>query len=133
MTIDENIEYWLNSANENLIDAEGLLNIGRYLFAGYACQLAIEKMLKAIIASYDKIPPKIHNLTRLSEIAKIDSLLEEKQITLLDIISGLQIEARYPNYKEKLSQQLNKEKCEEYLAFAKEFYQWVTNKLLKQY
>lgn len=66
------------------------------LFIGH---LVIEKLLKAMyIQNVDINPPKLHDLLRLAEKAKI-KLSEEKQ-DILDVITTFNINARYPDYKQ---------------------------------
>ena len=40
---------WLKQAKENLKDARAMLRSRRYLFSCFACQLAVEKVLKAVM------------------------------------------------------------------------------------
>jgi hypothetical protein len=44
-----------------------------------------------------KIPPKTHDLVKLSQATSLK--LSEEQIMFLDKINSFQLEARYPDYK----------------------------------
>ena len=90
------VSYWLNLAKEDLDVAQVLLGSGKILYAGFMCHLAVEKALKARIASIGEIPSKIHNLIRLAELGDLLGLMSETHTDLLDTLNPLQIEARYP-------------------------------------
>ncbi|MFH0765429.1 MAG: HEPN domain-containing protein [Calditrichota bacterium] len=58
-------------------------------------------MLKAfIIEQKDVIPPRLHNLVRLAQIA--DLMLSDKEIEFLDRLSDFYIKTRYPETIAKL-------------------------------
>ena len=64
-----------------------------------------------------EVPLKIHSLSRLAERTGLDKL------------EPLNIEARYPSYKERLMKSLTKEYCAELLSQTKELQLWIKNKL----
>ena len=47
----------------------------------------------------------------------------------IDKLEPLNIEARYPSYKERLMKSLSKEYCQQLLKETKELQQWIKNKL----
>lgn len=49
MSVQEMIDYWKKSAAEDIITAEGLFRIGRYLPCLFYCHLFVEKILKAMV------------------------------------------------------------------------------------
>lgn len=60
----------------------------------FAVHLALEKAIKAhIIKHTGSLPPKIHNLTRLAEIANLDVSVELRKV--LAEINDFNIEGRY--------------------------------------
>ena len=82
-----------------------------------------EKIIKAIITTISSEPtPKIHNLVRLAEIAKIKTSLDEQQIELLASLTPFCIEARYADYQEKMSRLTKRTLAREYLSKTKELY-----------
>jgi HEPN domain-containing protein len=90
------------------------------LFFGH---IVIEKILKALVVQETrKHPPRIHDLVRLSKLARLD--LEEDKIELLDTINEFNIRARYPDYKEDFYQKCTK-------SYTKKYYQEIT-KLYKE-
>lgn len=48
---------------------------------------------------------------RLAELIGIDSYMSERQKDLIDSLEPLNIEARYPSYKERLLKSLTQERC----------------------
>jgi len=61
--------------------------------------LVIEKLLKALyVKNIDDNPPRIHDLLRIAERARIETTDEQKDI--LDIITAFNINTRYPDYKQ---------------------------------
>ena len=54
-----------------------------------------------------EVPLKIHSLSRLAERTGLDKQLSEEQLAFIDKLEPLNIEARYPSYKEKINEELN--------------------------
>jgi len=123
------VRYWFDLAVEDLDVAEGLLSIDKVLYAGFICHLAVEKALKARIESIGETPLKIHNLIRLAEIGGLLSIMTEEQIGLLQRLNPLQIEARYPVYKQEVTKMLSKEDCAKMINQAKEVITWIGKQL----
>ena len=97
---------------------------------GFMCHQAFEKILKARICSIsEETPPYIHNLSRLVEKAFIHDELTEDQYEIIDTLDPLNIEARYPSYKEKLMKSLTQEKCIALIEQTKNLQQWIKTKL----
>lgn len=107
--MDEKVEYWLELSDYDLETAKVMLIGKRYLYVGFMCHQAIEKSLKAYYQfTKNEIPPKIHNLLFLADNTGLLVLMTEEQIDFLTKISPLNIESRYPEYKEKISKILDK-------------------------
>lgn len=71
------------------------------------CQQAIEKLLKAhVMASTATFPPRVHNLVRLQELARIDMSPAEKE--LLERVSLYYVQVRYPPEIQVLAKSVNK-------------------------
>ena len=77
----------------------------------------------------EEVPLKIHSLSRLAEKTGLDQELSEEQLDFIDRLEPLNIEARYPSYKERLMKSLSKEYCQQLLKETKELQQWIKNKL----
>jgi len=122
--------YWLELCDDDLITAKALFNSGRLLHMGFFCHLIAEKALKSVIANLtDDAPPRIHDLNKLAFRANLLDELSDEQLSLLDQLTPLQIEARYPEYKEKIRATLTKQFCEQLLAETEEFLCWIKTKL----
>ena len=69
----EAVRSWVERSRYDLDTAGAMLASGRYLYVVFCCQQAVEKALKAVItAQTGTLPPRIHNLLRLAEAAKIE-------------------------------------------------------------
>lgn len=89
------------------------------------------KTLKAYWnATRDDDPPYIHNHKRLANGAGLYAKMTDEQKAFIDVITPLNIEARYPSYKEDLSKALGDEVCKEILEKTKALQQWIKQKLL---
>jgi HEPN domain-containing protein len=74
---------------------------------GFFCHMITEKALKATVANItNEIPPRTHDLQKLAKYSGIFDGLSEEQLALMDKLTPLQIEARYPEYKEKIADAL---------------------------
>ena len=106
-----------------------LFEVNKYDWALFIGHLVLEKMLKAIFVknNENKIPPKLHNLVRLSELSLVD--LDEEKKVLFDKINDFNIEARYPEYKNELYKVCTKEYAEENLNHIKGLYQWLKSQI----
>ncbi len=63
MNINEKVEYWLELSNYDFETAEAMLNSQRFLYVGFMCHQAVEKMLKAVfVKKFEEIPPFTHSL-----------------------------------------------------------------------
>lgn len=100
-TVPKEIQKWLDIAKEDLDVAKELLSSGRYLYATFFCQQAVEKVFKAVIAlRKEGEPPFIHNLVRLAELA--DFKCDEPTTEILEDLSLHYIKGRYMVEREKL-------------------------------
>ena len=98
----DKVVYWMDMSEYDIETAEAMLETKRYLYVGFMCHQAIEKALKAYWSAHlDEIPLKIHTLIRLAERTGLDQSLSDEQLDLIDVLEPLNIEARYPSYKER--------------------------------
>ena len=127
---DSKIKYWVEISDDDLETAEILYEKGKLLFAGYLLQQSVEKILKAYFQlTKDSFPPKTHNLVYLCEVTEILNILDESKENLLYQLNPLNLETRYPEYREKISKSLTKEKLKGILKQTKEFQSWIKRKL----
>ena len=114
----------------DLETAEAMLATGRYLYVAFMCHQTIEKILKAYWTLHlEEVPMKIHSLFRLAEKTGLDKDFTEEQLDFIDTLEPLNIEARYPSYKERLLKSQNREYCDRLLQQTKELQLWKKNKL----
>jgi HEPN domain-containing protein len=125
----DKVNYWLDLSKEDLTVARLLIDGGKYLYAGFLTHLAVEKALKAQIESNGDTPQKIHNLIRLAELGGLLALMNDKQTELLKMLNPLQIEARYPAYKQAVESTLTAQECDTLLEQAKEMITWIEQRL----
>ena len=59
--MDRVVAHWVERAKYDLETAKVMLETERYLYVGYMCQQAVEKILKAMIAQKNKETLPVHN------------------------------------------------------------------------
>lgn len=129
MTVNK-VKYWLDVADYDMETAEAMFTTGRWLYVGFMCHQVIEKTLKAYWnAVRDDDPPYIHNHKRLADGAGIYAEMNDEQKAFIDWITPLNIEARYPSYKEDLSKMLGEEMCKNIIERTKTLQLWIKQKL----
>ena len=120
---------WLERVDYDLQTADAMLNAGRYIYAVFMCQQAVEKVMKAFINNKGNEVLPIHNLRRLSENSELINELNEEQLTKLDFLSQYYINARYKEDINELSKGITKEFSAGIIVFAKEMIEWVIQKM----
>ncbi len=122
--------YWMDSADYDLQTAKAMLETKRYLYVGFMCHQTIEKALKGIFVTRkpDEEQPYIHSPVRLANLSGVSGEMSEKQLSLLDALAPLNIEARYPLHKERLLASLTPKRCEELIAKTEVLLKWLKTK-----
>jgi HEPN domain-containing protein len=93
--MDDVSRQWAEQARYDVETADAMLKAGRYLYVLFCCQQAVEKAIKAIIVKKTgELPPRVHNLLRLAEVAEIEPDVE--QTRFFAELSGYYIQSRYP-------------------------------------
>ena len=130
MTQEEKVQYWLNIAENDYSVAEDLMKTHRWLYVSFMCHQTLEKTIKAYYTQHmPDDPPYIHNLTRLAEKSGLAELMTEEQCAFLDIMTPMNIEARYPDYKMRISASLNERVCQNIMEQTKRMSLWIKSKL----
>ena len=130
MTNEDKVKYWVNLSNNDFLVAETLMKNGHNLYAGFMCHQAIEKIFKGYFAKVkNNTPPFKHDLEFLAQQSGLYEFLNDGQISLIEELNPLNIEARYPDYKNKLSQYLTNEKIQNIFNQTKELLQWMKEKI----
>ena len=125
----EKIDYWRSLAEYDLEVAGSLLEKGHYLYVGFMCHQSVEKMLKACCVAAGVAPPMIHKLDKLLELAGLNAEVSEEQLDLLDELMPLNIQARYPAYKQAIHSLMGKQRAEDILARSREFIAWLSQQI----
>jgi HEPN domain-containing protein len=111
---NKTVAYWIDLSEYDLKVAESLSEKGHYLYMGFMCHQSVEKMLKAVyVAKFDAAPPYIHKLDKLIELTGLKDAMSEVQYDLIDELIPLNIQARYPAYKDSIYKLIDDIKAEE--------------------
>ena len=119
-------EYWLDIADYDLETARVMLQGRRFLYVGFMCHQVIEKAFKGYYAAkFDDSPPFTHNLRYIAQKGGLLEKMDENQKRFVELLGPLNIEARYPTYKEKILKSLTKERCRDILDRTEELFLWI--------
>lgn len=130
MVMNDKVTYWMEMSDYDFDTANAMFITGRYLYVCFMCHQVIEKILKAYWSNVLEEPPlKIHSLSRLAEKSGLDKEMSDDQLDFIDELEPLNIEARYPSYKERLMRSLNTERCKELIRKTDDLRSWIKNRL----
>jgi HEPN domain-containing protein len=123
------VRNWAETSNYDLRTAEAMYKAGRYLYVVFMCHLAIEKMLKAILAQKtpEEVPPKIHNLINLAQ--KTGVTLPDHLKDFFQRIDSVSVITRYPEDLRTLSKEFNQETAKKILTETKRMIKWLKQQL----
>jgi HEPN domain-containing protein len=128
----DKVKYWVDISDYDYDTAEVMYQTGRYLYVGFCCHQAIEKIFKAYYElKIQATAPYTHNLAYLAEKGELWDLLSEEQKEFIEYLDPLNIKTRYPEYKEKILKIMTKENCQYVLTKSKELREWTKQKLSK--
>ncbi len=108
---------WKERSEYDLETAEVMHAAGRYIYAIFMCQQAVEKCLKAVIAYREGEILPIHNLRRLAELSGVVGELNEDKLKKLDFLSQYYINARYKEDIADLSKGITEELSKSFISF----------------
>ena len=124
------IQYWIELAEYDLETAQAMYTTQRWLYVGFMCHQAVEKTMKSYwCKSQQSDPPYTHNLLRLAQGSGLVAFLNEEQLQFISDLMPMNIEARYPSYKEELFQHLTPENCSLLLGKTKSLVEWIKQRL----
>ena len=133
MTIDEKIEYWVKISDDDLKVAKTMLENRHHLYTGFMCHQVIEKIFKAgYVRLKEETPPYSHDLPRLANLAGFYDLMTNEQKLFLNTMNPLNIEARYPDYKQRIVKGLNDERCRQIFEQTVQTQQWTKEMILSK-
>ena len=128
--MNDKVTYWIEMSDYDFDTAKAMLETKRYLYVAFMCHQTIEKILKAYWSNVLEEPPlKIHSLSRLAEKSGLDKDMSEEQTDFIDELEPLNIEARYPSYKERLMKSLTSDRCKELIEQPDKLRIWIKSKL----
>ena len=128
--MDKRVKYWLDLEDYDFETAEAMLLSGRYLYVGFMCHQTIEKVLKAYFVFYKRnTPPFTHSLSHLVSKAGLSEEMTEELKEIIDYLEPLNIETRYPTYKDRLMKSLNKQICVDIISKTDHLRKWIKTKL----
>jgi HEPN domain-containing protein len=128
--MDNKVKYWLDLADYDLSTAEAMLQTKRYLYVGFMCHQIAEKSIKALyVKKNNSTPPYSHNLRYLLEETGIINETDRSFLNLIAELQPLNIETRYPTYKDNILKILTYEKCSQLINNTKRFLEWIKSKL----
>lgn len=123
---NKTVQYWIALSEYDMQVAESMLEKGHYLYVGFMCHQSVEKMLKAAyVYKRQAAPPYIHKLDKLIELIGLEKGLPEEKIDLVDELTPLNIQARYPAYKDAIYKLIDKEKAKDIFARTGDFIAWL--------
>jgi HEPN domain-containing protein len=130
MTNEEKVKYWVNLSDEDFRVAEDLLKSKHLLQTVFFCHLTVETIFKAYFTKLKtETPPHIHKLARLAQLADFYDELSEEQKDFIFQLDPFNIEARYPEYKNMITQSLNTGLCMDLLNQTQKLRQWIKEKI----
>lgn len=125
-------ENFLFSSEYDFTTAQHMLKTGRYVYVVFMCHIAIEKILKAIVAEItDKTPPKTHNLLYLVKLANLS--IPQELFDFVAKINNSSVVTRYPEDFKMLITSYPEEIVRGYLENTERVLKWLKqNEKLKQ-
>ena len=128
--MNDKVTYWIEMSDYDFDTAKAMLETKRYLYVAFMFHQTVEKILKAYWSNVLEEPPlKIHSLSRLAEKSGLDKDMSEEQTDFIDELEPLNIEARYPSYKERLMKSLTSDRCKELIEQTDKLRTWIKSKL----
>lgn len=125
LNIGKQVEYWRNGAIEDWQVGKELIEKNHFRHGLFFLHLALEKILKANVChKTNDIAPPIHNLTRLTDKARLR--LTEEQQNLLAEANEFNIEGRYP---ELLLPVPTQDEVNNFMVRSEEIFKWLTKQL----
>ena len=129
MEIDK-VKYWTGLSDYDLDTAEAMFQTRRWLYVGFMCHQTIEKIFKAYWNSkIEEACPMSHNLINIAQSCGLNAIMSEEQKLFISEIMPLNIESRYPSYKQAIAEKLSEEKCRNLIDNTKTLQQWIKDRL----
>ena len=128
MDVDKQVEYWTTGSAEDFVAAELLIEKGHLRQGLFFAHLALGEMLKAhVVRATRDVPPRIHNLVRLGQLAGLKP--DNEQERFLRRFDVYQLEGRDPDSQQVA---LDPARARQELQKATEMSQWLIAQLSTQ-
>ena len=128
MDIEEQIQYWIASSDDDYLAMIDLFEKGHNTWCLFIGHLVLEKLLKSwYVKSRLNTPPFTHDLVRIAEKANL--ILDDEQKDRLDTISAFNIRGRYDDYNREFYKKCTDHFTKEWVYHIKEFRQWIKKRL----
>jgi len=115
---------WIASSDYDIKTAQHMLKSGRYIYVIFMRHLAIEKLLKGVVAQIqEEHPPRIHDLQKLTLLGSVE-IPSEYQTFIADL-NQMSIVTRYPEDLQKMVSQFPKSVAHKFLQQSQEFTRWL--------
>lgn len=129
MNPKDKVTYWVENAEYDLQTAEVMHQSARYAYTAFMCQQALEKIMKGLyLQKTGEEAPRSHNLSYLIGLLNVNA--RESFINIFADLSSYYLEGRYPTYKEKISQLINKDKSLAIMAETREAFKWLKSRII---
>ncbi|MBI4765878.1 MAG: HEPN domain-containing protein [Deltaproteobacteria bacterium] len=130
MIKDEIVRYWVKSSSQDYRVMESLFNNGHYGWSLFIGHLVLEKLLKAYLIKKKGVDvPYTHQLLKIAQMAGL-TLNEDQENFLLEVTT-FNIQARYPDYKQRFQKKAARSFTEKYILKIKEFRRWLLKEIKK--
>jgi HEPN domain-containing protein len=128
MNTQEKYELWLGHALYDLDSADAMYQSGRWLYVAFMCQQAVEKLCKGLYVLHvsDDVP-RVHNISSVVDrfAEKLPEPITDERYRLFDNLTSFYMNSRYPEYKDTMSMNLNKEIAKTLNTRTKEAFAWL--------
>jgi len=128
LTPEEKYNYWLSYAQNDMDSAEVMIQSGRWFYAVFICQQAIEKLVKGLYILYvDDNVPRLHDINSIFDRFKdkLPKSPSDDRVELFDTLSQFYLRSRYPDYTSALASVTNSGTAQSIYKKTKEAFQWL--------
>ena len=121
------IEIWVKQALADVKTAENCFKAGDYYACAFFSQQSVEKIMKALfMLRFRKMPPKIHDLSKLSDLLKLPKYLG----SIARDLTPESITTRYPDIAGGVPAELyDKNKAQRILASSMRLLKWLRERV----
>jgi len=122
------IDYWINSAEDDIKTVEALWESRRYHHCLFFCHLVVEKALKALVVKHtgEQALP-IHDLLLLARYAGLE--LPPQRRDELSEINAFNVRARYDDYKLAFYKKATRDYTQKWYPRSMEVFRWLKEQL----